>query len=61
MTNNGYWIYLEQLRKSGAVNMFGAVPYLKAVFGLTEFEARSILLEWMSCYNPEDYESEAVE
>ena len=55
-TENGYWIYLENLRRSGIVNMFGAAPYLEADFGLDRREARKILAEWMNNYNPEDYD-----
>ena len=55
-TTNEYWIYLENLRRSGIVNMFGAAPYLEADFGLDKREARKILAEWMNKYNPEDYD-----
>lgn len=57
-TENKYWIYLEKLRRSGATNMFGAAPYLQNEFGLSQREARAILSEWMTNYNPEDYEDE---
>lgn len=56
MTTNKYWIYLERLRRSGIVNMFGATPYLAAAFGLSKDEARAILSDWMQKYNPKDYE-----
>lgn len=56
MTDNKYWIYLEELRRSGIVNMFGAIPYLMAEFGLSNREAMEILLDWMKNYNPDDYE-----
>lgn len=39
--------YLCSLRDSGSINMFGAVPYLQRRFGLTQREARDILLNWM--------------
>lgn len=58
MTSNKYWIFLENLRRSGATNMFGAAPYLEAAFGLDRKEARKVLTEWMSNYNPDDYEKE---
>lgn len=46
-----YFNYLEQLRKSGVTNMFGATPYLEANFEeLTHAEAVSILKEWMKNY-----------
>ena len=57
-TTNKYWIYLEELRKSGVVNMYGATPYLEGQFGLSHDEARKILADWMRNYNPKDYEEE---
>lgn len=57
-TTNKYWIYLEELRRSGATNMYGATPYLMEEFGLGKSEARKILSDWMSNYNPDDYEPE---
>lgn len=54
-TTNKYWIFLENLRQSGAINMYGATPYLVNMFGITKSEARRILLEWMEKYNPDDY------
>ena len=54
-TKNKYWIYLENLRKSGVVNMYGAAPYLQKTFDLTEKEAKEILADWMKNYNKEDY------
>lgn len=44
---NEYFEYLEELRKSGETNMFGAAPYLQQEFGLDRREARAILMEWM--------------
>lgn len=55
-TTNKYWIYLENLRRSGETNMFGARPYLEAAFGLSKQEATKILADWMRNYNPDDYE-----
>ena len=55
-TVNKYWIFLENLRRSGVVNMFGAAPYLEAAYGLDKKEAKRVLLDWMNNYNPEDYE-----
>lgn len=57
-TTNKYWIYLEQLRRSGVTNMFGAAPYLQAEFVLSKQEAMAILSDWMKNYNPEDYDDE---
>lgn len=49
------WIYLENFRRSGVTNMFGAGPYLEDEFGISKTEARKILIDWMKNYNPEDY------
>lgn len=43
--------YLEKLRKSGATNMWGASPYLSAVFGISHKEADKILTTWMKNYS----------
>ncbi len=56
MTTNKYWIFLEELRKSGVTNMFGATPYLVEEFNLSNDEATDILVDWMNNYNPKDYE-----
>ena len=42
--------YLDLLRESGAVNMFGARPYLIEEFGLDEETARTYLLYWMRTF-----------
>lgn len=55
-TTNKYWIYLEELRRSGVTNMFGAGEYLEMEFGLDRREARRILADWMNNYNSEDYD-----
>lgn len=55
MTDNKYWIYLEELRQSGIVNMYGAVPYLQEEFGLNKKDASEILFDWMKNYNADDY------
>lgn len=58
MTDNKYWIFLEQLRRSGATNMYGAAPYLQKAFGVSHDRAVKILADWMRNYNPADYEDE---
>ena len=55
MTDNKYWIFLENLRKSGITNMYGATPYLEHAFGIDHTDASKILLDWMKNYNPDDY------
>lgn len=57
MTDNEHWIYLEKLRRSGIVNMYGAAPYLKAEFGIAKLsDAQAILTNWMMNYKRSDYD-----
>lgn len=42
-----YYDFLEELRKSGKTNMFGACPYLQRKFSLSADEAGEILTDWM--------------
>ena len=51
--NNEYYEYLNALRESGVVNMFGAGAYLEDQFGLSKSEARTILIAWMEQYKSE--------
>ena len=39
--------FLDSLRESGQINMFGAAPFLVDVFGINKFEAREVLAAWM--------------
>jgi len=43
--------YLEELRKSGVTNMFGATPYLMREFDLEKRHAKNLLIKWMESYN----------
>lgn len=42
--------FLDELRDSGATNMFGAAPYIVEEFGVTRQEARDLLLNWMQTF-----------
>lgn len=42
-----YYNYLNGLRDSGKVNMFGASAYLEKRFKLKKNEAEKVLLRWM--------------
>lgn len=42
--------FLDALRESGQMNMFGAGPVLQEAFGLNKFEAREVLADWMKSY-----------
>jgi hypothetical protein len=42
--------FLDQLRESGATNMFGAAPYLVEMYGLSKADARAVLTHWMETF-----------
>jgi len=42
--------FLLELRDSGETNMFGASPYLMEEFGMTRYQAKDALLEWMQSF-----------
>lgn len=46
--------YLDELRESGATNMFGACPYVEREFGLETDAARKVLSYWMDTFGNED-------
>lgn len=47
-----YYMFLENLRKSGVTNMFGAAPYLEAAFEeLDHKKSCEILSNWMNNYS----------
>jgi len=46
-----YFDFLDALRRSGQINMFGAPPYMQEVFGLKKYEARDIVSAWMASFS----------
>jgi len=48
--------FLNELRESGATNMFGASPYLVDRFGVTSGDARKTLSKWMDNFNEDGYD-----
>jgi len=42
--------FLDALRDSGAINMFGAAPYIVEEFGVSRNEAKQLLLNWMQTF-----------
>ena len=42
--------FLDQLRKSGKINMFGAYSYVTEMFGLDKATARRMTAEWMRTF-----------
>ena len=43
--------FLDALREGGAINMFGAGPYVQDAFGLDRREAMDLVLEWMETFS----------
>lgn len=43
--------YLDELRDSGKVNMYGAAPHIEQKFTLTMTEAREALAYWIKTYS----------
>jgi len=50
--------YLNELRESGATNMFGATRYIVKEFRYSEDESRRMLSLWMANFNQEGNYSE---
>lgn len=53
MTNeskNEIFDFLDSVRESGTINMFGTAPLVQEEFELSRREARDILIEWMESY-----------
>lgn len=43
-----YFAFLDALRESGRINMFGAVPFLRETFPeLSVEQANAVLISWM--------------
>jgi hypothetical protein len=50
MYKEDIFAFLDNVRESGSINMFGAAPVLQEVFGLERRDARDMLLEWMDTF-----------
>jgi hypothetical protein len=50
MNKEKYFIFLDNIRETGKINMFGAAPYLQEAFQLNRYDAKDILLEWMDTF-----------
>lgn len=46
--------FLDSLRESGQINMFGAAPVLVDVFEINKFEAREVLAAWMKSFEEKE-------
>jgi len=51
-----YFDFLDSLRLSGVISMFGAGVYLREIFDLSRSDAREVLLMWMCVCNQGDLE-----
>lgn len=46
-----YYLYLDDLRKSGVANMFGARPFLRSKFReLSDPKASKVLADWIATF-----------
>jgi hypothetical protein len=43
-------LFLDDLRESGAINMFGAAPYVQKEFGVSRYDARDLVKNWMETF-----------
>ena len=43
--------YLDELRESGEVNMFGSAAYVQEKFGIGRKDAQSMVNEWMQQFS----------
>ena len=43
--------YLDSLRESGAINMFGAGSYVQEEFCLSRRDAKTVVLYWMQTFD----------
>jgi hypothetical protein len=48
-----YYAFLDSLRDSGKINMFGAPMVLVTTFGISMSEARIIFWDWVEQFNEE--------
>lgn len=54
-------IFLDVVRSSGVTNMFGAGPYVQEHFGVSKYQARDFLSEWMRTFSERAAKGEVVE
>jgi len=47
-------VFLNELRRSGETNMFGAGPYVERKFGFDRITARKYVMDWMENFQPGD-------
>jgi hypothetical protein len=42
--------FLDNLRESGACNMYEAPKYVQEVYGLSRYESRDVVKDWMKSF-----------
>jgi len=47
----GVLLFLDSLRESGIVNMFGATPYITETYGFNKDKSKDLLKFWMDTFN----------
>ena len=50
--------FLDELRESGTVNMFGASSDLQDEFGVDKYTCRSLLSDWMNQYEEKSWDED---
>lgn len=53
-------VFLDSVRKAGAVNMFGAAPFIVEQYGVTKHQAKDMLLVWMDTFSERARKGEVV-
>jgi len=56
-----HFYFLDGLRESGAVNMFGAAPVLEKEMGLDKKTARAATMAWMKTFSKDRTPQERAE
>lgn len=51
MTVRSEFVFLNRLRESGTINMFGAPQVLQEALGLSRSESHKVFTEWMQWVN----------
>lgn len=58
MSNEDYFMFLNELRESGRINMFLAPKVLETHFGISRKEAYDIFRDWCDTFNKVNGEEE---
>ncbi len=55
------YTYLDELRESGACNMFGSGSYVESNFGISKKEAKDFVLGWMEAVENDTWDMDEHE